>query len=62
MTPYSLAVVEVDGTGVRLLAPVTDVPAGTAGIGDRGVLVLRCLAERETGPDYGYAFQPAVTA
>jgi len=41
---------------------VTDVAAGTAGIGDRGRLVLRCLADRETGPDYGYAFQPEVAA
>ena len=66
-TPYSLAVVEIDGPGsfgalrVRLLAPVTDVAAGTAAIGDRGRLVLRRLADRETGPDYGYAFQPEVT-
>jgi hypothetical protein len=46
--------------GVRLLAPVTDVAAGTAAIGARGRLVLRRLADRETGPDYGYAFQPQV--
>jgi uncharacterized OB-fold protein len=64
-TPYSLAVVEIDGpvsfgVGVRLLAPITDVVAGTAAIGDRGRLVLRRLADRETGPDYGYAFQPQV--
>ncbi len=65
-TPYSLAVVEIDGPvsfgdlRVRLLAPVTDVAAGTAAIGDRGRLVLRRLADRETGPDYGYAFQPEV--
>lgn len=61
-TPYSLAVVEIAGTGVRLLAPVTDVPPGQAGIGDRGRMVLRRVADRETGPDYGYAFQPGTAA
>ena len=56
--PYSLAIVSIDDTPVRLLAPVTDAQAGSAAIGDRGQLVLRRLAEREGIPDYGYAFQP----
>lgn len=58
-SPYSLAIVELDGVDVRLLVQVTDVPAGTAAIGDRGELVLRKVADRQGVPDYGYAFQPA---
>jgi uncharacterized OB-fold protein len=56
--PYSLAVVDVDGTGVRVLAHVTDDPPGTALIGASGRLVLRRIAMRAGVPDYGYAFQP----
>lgn len=57
-TPYSIAVASIAGTEVRVLVPVTDVPAGTAAIGDRGRLVLRRVAVRRGIPDYGYAFQP----
>jgi uncharacterized OB-fold protein len=56
--PYSLAVVDVDGTGVRVLAHVTDDPPGAAPIGAAGELVLRRIAIRAGIPDYGYAFQP----
>jgi uncharacterized OB-fold protein len=56
--PYSLAVVDVDGTGVRVLAHVTDDPPGAAAIGATGELVLRRIATRAGVPDYGYAFQP----
>ena len=56
--PYSLAVVQLDGVAVRLLAPVCDTRPGSARIGDRGELVLRRIAVREGVPDYGYAFRP----
>lgn len=56
--PYSLAIVAIADTPLRLLAPVTDAPAGSVAIGDRGELVLRRLSTREGIPDYGYAFQP----
>jgi uncharacterized OB-fold protein len=56
--PYSLAVVDLDGTGLRALAHVTDAEAGAARIGDRGGLVLRRVAVRAGVPDYGYAFRP----
>jgi uncharacterized OB-fold protein len=57
-TPYSLGVVALDGSDVRVLAHVTDVPGGVTRIGDRGRLVLRKVAERAGLPDYGYAFAP----
>jgi uncharacterized protein len=60
--PYSIAVVALDGMPLRLLAPVTDAAPGSVAIGDAGRLVLRRMAEREGIPDYGYAFQPEVTA
>jgi uncharacterized protein len=60
-TPYSLAVVELGDTGVRLLAHVTDAEPGAVEIGDSGRLVLRRVAIRAGVPDYGYAFAPAGT-
>lgn len=56
--PYSLAIVELDDVGVRVLCRVTDAPAGSVSIGDRGRLVLRRVAVRSGVPDYGYAFAP----
>ncbi len=56
--PYSLAVVELGDTGVRLLTHVTDTEPGTVQIGDRGMLLLRRVAIRSGVPDYGYAFAP----
>lgn len=58
-TPYTIVIVELGDTGVRLLAQVTGAPPGTVGIGDRGEMVLRRVAERSGIPDYGYAFSPA---
>lgn len=57
-TPYSLVIVELDGTDVRALVKVTGVPAGTTGIGDRGRMVFRRVAVRSGIPDYGYALLP----
>ena len=57
-TPYSLVIVELDDTGLRVLARVTGAEPGTTGIGDRGRMVLRRVAVRSGVPDYGYAFCP----
>lgn len=57
-TPYSLAIVDVDGSGVRVLARVTGAQPGSTGIGARGALVLRKVATRQGVDDYGYAFEP----
>lgn len=57
-TPYSLAIVAIDDSDVRLLGPVTEAEPGSVSIGDRGELVLRRLAVRSGVPDYGYAFRP----
>jgi uncharacterized OB-fold protein len=54
---YSLAVVDIEGSDLRALVPVTGAAPGTAVIGDRGELVLRRVAERDGVPDYGYAFR-----
>ncbi len=59
--PYSLAVVELGDTGVRLLTHVTDTEPGTVQIGDRGTLLLRRVATRSGVPDYGYAFAPTTS-
>ena len=58
-SPYTIVIVDLGDSGVRLLAPVTGVPAGQVSIGDRGEMVLRRVAERSGVPDYGYAFAPA---
>ncbi len=58
-TPYTIVIVDLGDTGVRLLAQVTGAPPGNVGIGDRGEMVLRRVAERSGIPDYGYAFSPA---
>lgn len=57
-TPYSLAIVELGDTGVRLLAHVADAEPAAASIEDTGHLVLRRVAVRAGIPDYGYAFVP----
>ncbi|BBY93353.1 hypothetical protein MGALJ_30220 [Mycobacterium gallinarum] len=57
-SPYSLAVVQLDGSPVRALMKVTGVPAGEAMIGQAGAVVLRRIAVRAGIPDYGYAFWP----
>jgi uncharacterized OB-fold protein len=58
-SPYSIAVVQLDGSPVRVLLKVTGVPAGEATIGQSGSVVLRKIADRAGVPDYGYAFYPA---
>lgn len=57
-SPYSIAVVQLDGSPVRVLMKVTGVPAGEATIGQAGSVVLRKIADRTGVPDYGYAFWP----
>lgn len=57
-TPYTLAVIELDGVGVRALVSVTDAAPGPLAIGARGRLVFRRVALRSGVPDYGYAFRP----
>jgi uncharacterized protein len=56
--PYSLAIAALDGVETRVTVPVTDAPAGSVRIDDRGELVLRRIATRAGVPDYGYAFVP----
>jgi len=60
-SPYSLAVVQLDDSPVRVLLKVTGVPAGEATIGQPGSVVLRRIATRTGIPDYGYAFWPGRT-
>jgi uncharacterized OB-fold protein len=60
-SPYSLAVVQLDDSPVRVLLKVTGVPAGEATIGQPGSVVLRRIALRTGVPDYGYAFWPGRT-
>jgi uncharacterized OB-fold protein len=60
-SPYSLAVVQLDDSPVRVLLKVTGVPAGEATIGQPGSVVLRRIATRAGIPDYGYAFWPGRT-
>jgi uncharacterized OB-fold protein len=58
-SPYSIAVVQLSDSPVRVLMKVTGVPAGEAVIGQGGSVVLRKIADRAGVPDYGYAFYPA---
>jgi uncharacterized OB-fold protein len=60
-SPYSLAVVQLDDSPVRVLLKVTGVPAGETTIGQAGSVVLRKIATRAGIPDYGYAFWPERT-
>jgi len=60
-SPYSLAVIQLDDSPVRVLLKVTGVPAGEATIGQPGSVVLRRIAIRAGIPDYGYAFWPGRT-
>lgn len=60
-SPYSIAVVQLDGSPVRVLMKVTGVPAGEATIGQAGSVVLRKIADRAGVPDYGYAFYPVTS-
>jgi uncharacterized OB-fold protein len=60
-SPYSIALVALDESPVRVLLKVTGVPAGEATIGQAGSVVLRRIAIRAGIPDYGYAFWPGRT-
>jgi uncharacterized OB-fold protein len=57
-SPYSLALVQLDNSPVRVLLKVTGVPAGDAEIGQDGAVVFRRIATRSGVPDYGYMFWP----
>ena len=57
-SPYSIAVVQLDDSPVRVLLKVTGGPAGSSAIGDAGSVVLRRIAMRSGVPDYGYSFWP----
>jgi uncharacterized OB-fold protein len=59
VTPYTLVLVELGDTDVRLLVRLTDAQAGTVAIGDRGSMQFRLVAVRSGIPDYGYAFRPS---
>jgi uncharacterized protein len=57
-SPYTLAVVQLNGVGVRALAPVTDTVQPNVEIDEPGRMVFRKMATRSGIPDYGYAFAP----
>lgn len=59
VTPYTLVLVELGDTGVRLLVRLTDAEAGSVAIGDAGSMQFRLVAVRSGVPDYGYAFRPS---
>jgi uncharacterized OB-fold protein len=58
ISPYTLTLVELGDTGVRLLVKLTGAEPGSVRIGDRGTLVFRLVAVRSGVPDYGYGFLP----
>lgn len=60
-SPYSLAVIQLEGSPVRALLKVTGVPAGEVQIGQAGSVVLRKIATRSGVPDYGPAFLPSAS-
>jgi uncharacterized OB-fold protein len=57
-SPYTLAVVQLDGVDVRALVPVTDTARSSVEIDEPGRLVFRKMATRSGISDYGYAFAP----
>jgi uncharacterized OB-fold protein len=56
-SPYSIALVDLDGVALRVLAKVTGTAHGTLSIDDRGRLVLRRIATRSGIPDYAFCFE-----
>lgn len=60
-SPYSIAVIQLDDSPVRVLLKLTGVSPGEATIGQAGSVVLRKIADRCGIPDYGYAFWPGRT-
>ncbi len=61
-SPYSLAVIQLEDSPVRVLLKVTGVPAGELSTGQQGSVVLRKIATRAGIPDYGYMFWPGKQA
>ncbi|MBM7369241.1 putative OB-fold protein [Gordonia hydrophobica] len=61
-SPYTLAVVALDDSPVRVLLKVTAAVAGTVEVGRPGKVVMRRVAVRAGVPDYGYAFWPDLPA
>lgn len=59
VSPYTVTLVELGDSGVRLLVRLTGAEPGSVRIGDRGRLVFRLVAVRSGVPDYGYGFLPA---
>jgi uncharacterized OB-fold protein len=57
-TPYTVVLVELGDSGVRMLVQLTGAAAGAVAIGDHGRMVFRRVAVRSGVPDYGYAFFP----
>lgn len=57
-SPYTIAVIQLDDSPVRVLLKVTGVAAGSTQVGQSGAVVLRKIADRAGIPDYGYAFRP----
>jgi uncharacterized OB-fold protein len=60
-SPYTVTLVELGDTGVRVLVPLAGAEPGSVRIGDRGRLVFRLIAVRSGVPDYGYGFLPDAT-
>lgn len=58
ISPYTVTLVELGDSGVRVLVRLTGAEAGSVSIGDRGQLVLRLVVVRSGVPDYGYGFLP----
>lgn len=58
-SPYTIALVQLSDSPVRVLLKVTGAVAGDIEVGRPGSVVLRRVAMRSGVPDYGYAFWPA---
>lgn len=61
ISPYTLTLVELGASGVRVLVKLTGAAAGSVKIGDTGRLVFRLVATRSGVPDYGYNLLPDST-
>jgi uncharacterized OB-fold protein len=57
-SPYTIALVQLTESPVRVLLKVTGVAAGACEVDQTGSVVLRRVAMRSGVPDYGYAFWP----
>jgi len=61
-SPYTIAVIQLDDSPVRVLLKLTAAPVGETTIGQPGSVVLRRIASRTGIPDYGYMFWPSKQA